>query len=75
MIGAVPTMLGFDWSPAPPFVPTEPGEDGWCVRDAICDLFAWTPRSAEWSGFIEGPRGRDIPRLAAHLGLTKLRVP
>jgi len=68
-------MDGFDWSPAPPFVPPEPGEDGWCVRDAICELLRWVRGSAEWSRFIQGPRGRDVPRLASHLGLTNFEFP
>jgi hypothetical protein len=68
-------MNGFDWSPAPPFVPAEPGEDGWCVRDAICELLRWVRGSAEWSRFVQGPRGRDVPRLASHLGLTNFEFP
>jgi hypothetical protein len=61
----------FGWSPAPPYVPMEPDEkDGWCVRDAFCALFGWTPSSAEWWRFREAPAGKDVPRLAEHLGLT-----
>jgi hypothetical protein len=70
-----PTMDGFKWSPSAPYVPAEPGEDGWCVRDAFCELLRWTPGSAEWSRFIEGPAGQDMPRLAGHLGLTVFEIP
>ncbi len=70
-----PTMDGFVWSPAPPFVPTEPGEDGWCVRDAFCALFGWAPGSAERARFREGAAGQDVDRLARHLGLTVFNRP
>jgi hypothetical protein len=75
MIVSEPTMDGFEWSPAAPFVPTQPGEDGWCVRDALCQLFEWEIGTEEWSRFIEAPEGRDIPRLAEHLGLTVFELP
>jgi hypothetical protein len=65
-----PTMGGFEWSPSEPYVATEPGEDGWCVRDAVRELLGWAPGSREWTRFIEGPRGQDTPGLAKHLGLT-----
>jgi hypothetical protein len=52
-----PTLDGFVWSPAPLYVAMEPGEGGWCVRDAFCPLFGWTPGSDEWWRFREGPAG------------------
>jgi hypothetical protein len=67
-------MAGFEWSPAPRFVSAEPGEDGWCMRDAICQLFGWKPGSEEWLRFIEGPQGTDTPRLAEHLRLTLFSI-
>ena len=74
-IGGVPTMDGFEWSPALPYIPMEPGEDGWCVRNAFCALFGWTPDSDEWWRFREGPVGRDVARLAERLGLTEFQIP
>jgi len=72
----VRTMAGFEWSPTVPFVPMQPGEDGWCLQDALCGLFRWAPGSSEWSRFdAEGPAGKDIPRLATHLGLTAFVFP
>ena len=65
-----PTMGGFEWSDTQPYVPTVPGDNGWCVRDAVCQLFGWPPGSENWSAFIEGPHGEDTAQLAAHLGLT-----
>jgi hypothetical protein len=66
-----PSMDGFVWSLAPPYVPTVPGEDGWCVRDSFCELFKWARGSLEWSRFnVEAPVGKDVDRLAKHLGLT-----
>jgi hypothetical protein len=56
-------------------VATEPGEDGWCVRNAICKLFGWEPESDEWPRFIEAPAWQDMPRLAEHLGLTFFDFP
>ena len=66
------TMAGFEWSETPPYVPTVPGDNGWCVRDVVCQLFGWPPGSENWSAFIEGPQGEDTARLADHLGLTLL---
>ena len=74
-IDATPSMVGFDWHKTPGFVPTEEGEDGWCMRDAICQLFGWEPDSENGRLFIEGPQGQDTPRLAEHLGLTEFQVP
>ena len=70
-----PTMVGFEWSPTLRYVSTEPGEDGWCMRDAVCQLFGWPPGSENWSAFIEGVRGEDTPRLAEHLGLACFQIP
>lgn len=74
---SIPTMADFKWSltTAP-----RPGEaqddgDGWCVRDAFCELLGWPPHSFDWSRFIEWPNGADLLRLATYLGLKKLRVP
>jgi hypothetical protein len=67
-------MTGFDWSRTPGFVPTVPGENGWCLRDAVCRLFGWERDSEEWNRFIEAPQGQDTDRLADHLGLTLFRV-
>lgn len=62
-------MEGFEWAPAPPVVVPTPGGDGWCVRDAVCEMFGWQPGSAEWGRFVESPSGADVPRPCAHLGL------
>jgi len=70
-----PIMDGFEWSPTTPFVPTEPGEDGWCVRDAFCELLRWGPDSHEWSQVVEAPDWQDMPKLAEHLGLTFFGFP
>jgi hypothetical protein len=74
-IDSTPTVAGFEWSPTPGFVPTEPGEDGWCMRDAICQLFGWRPGSENWRLFVEAPQPQDTPRLAEHLGLACFQVP
>jgi hypothetical protein len=69
-------MIGFEWSPvsAPALPETEEGGDGWCVRNAFCELLGWERGSAEWGRFVEWPQGEDMPRLAAHLGMKVLRV-
>lgn len=69
------SMVGFDWSPTPRYLPMKPGEDGWCMRDAICELSGWEPGSEEWYLFVEGPQGPDTPRLAEHLDLACFQVP
>jgi hypothetical protein len=73
MIDRVRSMVGFEWSPrmgqAPVF---GTGEDGWCVRDAICELLGWEPGSDEWLRFEESVAGPDIPRLFNHLELRDL---
>jgi hypothetical protein len=68
-------MGGFEWSPPAPHVPMEPGEDGWCIRDAVCEMYRWKSFSPEWSRFIEWPQSRDVARLAGHLGLAMLESP
>jgi hypothetical protein len=68
-------MDGFEWSPPERHVPLEPGEDGWCVRDAVCEMFRWKSFSPEWRRFIEWPQGQDTSRLAEHLGLTMFESP
>jgi hypothetical protein len=68
-------MDGFEWSPAPPFAPRQPGENGWCARDAYCALFGWSYGSPEWWRFGEGPAGQDVARLAERLGLTTFDRP
>lgn len=74
-VDQTPTMDGFRWSPAPPFVPTVAGENGWCMRDAFCELFGWEPDSEEWHQFtVEGAAGHDLDRLAGHLSLTVYEV-
>ena len=45
------------------------------MRDAVCQLFGWRPGSENWRRFIEGPQGKDAPRLAEHVGLTEFQVP
>lgn len=72
----IPTMVGFEWSTAaaPDRAEAQDGSDGWCVRDAFCQLLGWAPHSAEWSRFIEWPNGADISRLVAHLGLTVFEI-
>src|SRR6266849_3820739 len=62
------TMAGFKWTHRE--LPTNPlPGDGWCVRDAFCELFRWPPGSDEWNAFIEIPYHEDMPRLIEHLGL------
>ena len=73
-IAGTPSVQGFEWSPTPGLVPAVPGENGWCMRDAVCQLFGWRPGSEEWLRFIEAPTGRDLIRLAMHLGLTVFEV-
>jgi hypothetical protein len=71
MIDGVRSMAGFQWSPRTnPGRVFGPGEDGWCARDAICQLLGWPPGSDEWQRFVESPAGQDMPRLLRHLVLT-----
>ena len=50
-----PTMADFEGFPTHAYVPTEEGEDGWCVRNAISELLRWESEGEEWWQFIEGP--------------------
>jgi hypothetical protein len=63
-----PTMRGFKWTSTPGKIPAELG-DGWCLRDAMCQLFGWSIGSKEWRAFIECPSAYDTERLCDHLGL------
>lgn len=63
------TMAGFVWSTAGIPLPDGMPGDGWCVRDAFCELFRWPRGGEEWAAFIEGPEADDVERLARHLGL------
>jgi hypothetical protein len=74
-VDSTPSMNGFEWSQTEDFVSPVEGANGWCVRDAICRLFGWSPGSEEAKRFIEGPQGEDTPRLAEHLGLAVFQVP
>jgi hypothetical protein len=71
---STPTMAGFDWSGASVDVPMEAGEDGWCLRDAICQLFGWNISSENRSLFVRWPKGTDDIRLTMYLGLTVFEV-
>lgn len=63
------SMSGFEWSERRrPLDRALPG-DMWCVRDAFCELFRWSPGSDDWSSFIEGPEDSDCLRLCNYLGL------
>jgi len=68
-------MADFEWPPTPAYVPTEEGEHGWCVRNAICELLQWEPEGKEWRQFVEVPGWPDTRRLAEHLGLTPFEFP
>jgi len=65
-------MMGFAWE-GPETAPPPPA-DGWCVRDAVCELFEWPVGSEEWRSFIQGPDGPDVDRLLAHLGLEDVEA-
>lgn len=69
MTQAAPTMAGFRWSPRELPASPVPGSNGWCVRDAYCELLRWPAGSAEWSRFIEYPHQDDLLPLARHLGV------
>lgn len=69
-------MYGFQWSPtrfAPP--PMSPGDNGYCLRDAMCTLMAWPVGSDAWASFPEWPNAEDVLRLAEHLGLRFIDIP
>lgn len=63
-------MTGFQWSPRGLPASPVPGSDGWCVRDAYCELLRWPAGSEEWSRFIEYPHQDDLLPLARHLGVS-----
>jgi hypothetical protein len=65
-------MDGFTWTkPAASLnIPVVPGDDGWCVRDAICELLAWPRDSKNWRAFVEAPQSSDFHRLIDYLGLS-----
>ncbi len=46
--------------------------DGWCVRDAFCELMNWPENSDEWNRFVENPSFDDVIRLGNRLGLHRL---
>ncbi len=62
-------MVGFEWSTYGMGPPAGLGGDGWCVRDALSDLFGWPVGDSEWLSFIEAPEPADMDRLVDHLGL------
>ena len=64
-----PTVVGFEWSNSGRTEEEGPAGNGWCVRDAFCALFAWTPNSPEWNSFIEYPDGDDVDWLAHVMGI------
>lgn len=70
---STPSLEGFKWSPSKGYV-SDDDSDGWCVRDAFCQLFGWRCGSEEWSRFIKWPTGPDTFRLAGRLGLTLFEV-
>jgi hypothetical protein len=75
-LGDGPTMEGFEWAPAELYVPTADDEDGWCVRDVLCQLFGWECDSDQWSRFVvEGIAWPETVRVAEHLGLTVFEFP
>lgn len=62
-------MARFQWSTTgSPLPPGAPG-DGFCVRDALSELFKWPVGGSDWLAFIEGPEAADLERLLSHLGL------
>lgn len=69
-------MYGFQSSPAR-FVPPRmaPGDNGYCLRDAMCTLMDWRVGSEPWASFPEWPNAEDVPRLAEHLGLRFIDIP
>jgi hypothetical protein len=70
MTKAAPTMADFRWSPRELPARPVPDSNGWCVRDAYCELLCWPAGSAEWSRFIEYPSPDDLLPLARHLGVS-----
>ena len=69
--GRTPSMDGFQWLTVA-WSPGLPG-NGWCLRNAICELFDWPTGSRNWRAFtVEYPVGEDVERLVQHLGLVWL---
>lgn len=69
-----PTMVGFNWSSTPSQALTIPGDDGWCVRNAVCRLLGWQRDLEEGRAFIKWPEWTDVIKLAMHLGLTVFEI-
>ena len=68
-------MADFDWRSKPGWVSKVPGDNGWCVRDAVCELLGWPCDSENWRKFtVEGPEWHDTERLAQHLDLTIFNI-
>jgi hypothetical protein len=75
-LGSANPMCGFQWSPtrtAPS--PMSPGDNGYCLRDAMCTLMDWQVDSEAWASFPEWPNAGDVPRLAEHLELRFIDIP
>ena len=60
----------FEWTNYPHPTQVSDGGDGYCVRDAVCQLLGWPVGSPEWKWFRESPAPGDDKRLYDHLGLT-----
>ncbi len=75
---SVPSLKDFPWTIKdaignyPNHSLQQPPGDGWCVRDAFCELMNWPEHSDEWNRFIEGPTLEDVIRLGNRLGLHRL---
>lgn len=54
---------------SPPTFPPE--QDGWCVRNAVCELMGWGLGSPEFLAFHEELSRDDADRLFDHLGLVR----
>lgn len=67
---ATPTMDGFEWTERPEPLTPDDGNDGYCLRDAVCQLYGWGPGSADREAFIREPAGGDSARFFEHLGLS-----
>lgn len=73
-------MAGFRWEHTESRVRTRgrpalpDGGDGYCLRDAVCELMGWVPGSPPWHSFPESPDGHDLGALDTHLGLTSYDI-
>lgn len=66
-----PTLRDFEWDEPRPVPKWNPDDgDGWCARDAFCQLFGWPRGSDEWNRFMEGITAGELDRLTEHLGLA-----